>query len=152
MMQPDTTSSVHRGDSVRIQQTPVGKGVFAERGYPSNALIGEIKGDLVSGSEIQNGYAFEIDEHTQLNPHAPFRYLNHHCTPNCEFDWDDEVADGEAAPIYLFALRDIALGEELTIDYNWPSSAAIPCRCDAASCRGWIVNIDELDQCLARSN
>ncbi len=81
-----------------------------------------------------------------LEPHAPFRYLNHSCEPNCEFDWfDDAGMNGDVAPVYLIALRDIWPGEELTIDYNWPAISAVPCHCAAASCRGWIVSVDELD-------
>lgn len=53
--------------------------------------------------------------------------------------------NGDVAPVYLIALRDIWPGEELTIDYNWPAISAVPCHCGAASCRGWIVSFDELD-------
>ena len=75
-----------------------------------------------------------------------FRYLNHSCEPNCEFDWFNvDGSNGDVAPLYLIALRDIWPNEELTIDYNWPAISAIPCHCAAASCRGWIVSFDELD-------
>jgi hypothetical protein len=137
--------SVHRGDSVRIGETPVGKGVFTERSYPANAVIGEINGKLVTDCPNGSSYSFEIDDRTQLEPFAPFRYLNHSCEPNCEFDCiEDEGMNGVGSPLYLIALQDIWPGEELTIDYNWPASSAVPCRCVAASCRGWIVNFDEL--------
>ena len=131
---------------VRIGETPVGKGVFTERSYPVNAVIGEITGELVTDCPNGSSYSFELNDHTQLEPSAPFRYLNHSCEPNCEFDCleDDEITGG-VAPLYLIALRNIWTGEELTIDYNWPASSAIPCRCVAASCRGWIVSIDELN-------
>ncbi len=44
------------------------------------------------------------------------RFINHSCEPNCETQkW---VVRGELA-IGLFALRDIAAGEELTFDYNF---------------------------------
>ena len=140
------TTSVHRDDSVRIGKTPVGNGVFTERSYPAKAVIGEITGDVITNCSSGSRYSFEIDDRTQLEPHAPFRYLNHSCEPNCEFDWfDDDGMDGDAAPVYLIALRDMGAGEELTIDYNWPAIHAIPCHCAAASCRGWIVSLDELD-------
>ena len=140
------TTSVYRDDSVSVGETPVGKGVFSERSYPANAVIGEITGDVVTNCPSGSSYSFEIDDRTQLEPHAPFRYLNHSCEPNCEFDWfDDDGATRDVAPMYLIALRDIWSGEELTIDYNWPAISAIPCHCAMESCRGWIVSIDELD-------
>jgi SET domain-containing protein len=37
-------------------------------------------------------------------------------------------------------IRPINAGEELLIDYCWPADAAIPCRCGALGCRGWIVD------------
>ena len=139
-------TSVHRDDSVSIGETPVGKGVFSERSYPANAVIGEITGDVVKNCPSGSRYSFEIDDRTQLEPHAPFRYLNHSYEPNCEFDWfDEDGMNGDVAPVYLIALRDIWPGEELTIDYNWPAISAVPCHCAAASCRGWIVSVGELD-------
>ncbi|MCP4191164.1 MAG: SET domain-containing protein [Planctomycetaceae bacterium] len=145
-MESSGFTSVHRDDSVRIGDTPVGKGVFSKRGYPANAVLGEITGDVVTNCSSGSRYSFEIDDRTQLDPHAPFRFLNHSCEPNCEFDWfEDEGMDGDVAPVYLIALRDIRANEELTIDYNWPAIHAIRCHCTAASCRGWIVSLDELD-------
>ena len=143
---PDSgITSIHPSDVVRVGETPVGKGVFAQRGYPVRAVIGEITGKLCTCGPVASSYAFEIDDRTHLEPAPPFRFLNHSCDPNCEFDsCDDGDVDAQPTPLYLIALRDIWPGEELTIDYNWPASGAIPCRCAAASCRGWIVSVDEL--------
>jgi hypothetical protein len=51
--------------------------------------------------------------------------------------------------VWLQTLRPIATGEELTIDYCWPASSAIPCACPTSKCRGWIVNHEELERPLA---
>lgn len=57
-------------------------------------------------------------------------YLNHSCDPNCEV----EEIKGR---VWLFALRDIAAGEELVWDYNlYDDEAPAPCSCGAANCRG----------------
>ena len=57
-------------------------------------------------------------------------YLNHSCDPNCEVD---EVK----ARVWLFALRDIAAGEELVWDYNlYDDEEPAPCRCGSPKCRG----------------
>ncbi|MGC1373602.1 MAG: SET domain-containing protein-lysine N-methyltransferase [Candidatus Sulfotelmatobacter sp.] len=57
-------------------------------------------------------------------------YLNHSCEPNCEID---EIK-GRA---WLFALRDIAAGEELLWDYNlYDDEEPAPCHCGSPKCRG----------------
>jgi D-alanine-D-alanine ligase len=56
---------------------------------------------------------------------------NHSCAPNTRYDGLDVVA-----------ARDIAAGEELTLDYAQLVSAdaePFACTCGAAACRGWIA-------------
>ncbi|MEO7521340.1 MAG: SET domain-containing protein-lysine N-methyltransferase, partial [Gemmatimonas sp.] len=55
---------------------------------------------------------------------------NHSCEPNCEFDGLDTVT-----------VRDVAAGEELTLDYAAfmnAESEPFQCHCGAVSCRGTI--------------
>jgi SET domain-containing protein len=57
-------------------------------------------------------------------------FLNHSCDPNCEVD---EIK----GRVWIFALRDIAAGEELVWDYNlYDDEDPAPCRCGAKNCRG----------------
>lgn len=57
-------------------------------------------------------------------------YLNHSCDPNCEID---EIKDRA----WIFALRDIAAGEELLWDYNlYDDEDPAPCHCGSPKCRG----------------
>ena len=50
-------------------------------------------------------------------------YLNHSCDPNCEID---EIK----GRVWIFALRDIAAGEELVWDYNlYDDEEPAPCHC-----------------------
>jgi hypothetical protein len=57
-------------------------------------------------------------------------FLNHSCDPNCEID---EIK-GRA---WLFALRNIAAGEELLWDYNlYDDEDPAPCHCGSPKCRG----------------
>jgi len=89
----------------------------------------------------------DIGDGRVLEPEPPFRFVNHSCEPNCEFDWFDLVPEGGSQAVrrvYLIALREIKPGEELTIDYNWSAEGAIACRCGAPTCRGWIVDPDQL--------
>ena len=139
-------------DVVRIDATRTGQGVFAVRTYPGSAVIGEITGELIRDQTYGSNYAFDLEDGLLLEPFEPFRYVNHSCDPNCEFDWiDGSGADGRRAPkLYLVALRDIDPNEQLTIDYSWPAGNAIPCDCRSPLCRGWVVSVDELGAVFMR--
>ena len=85
-------------DTVEIAETNTGKGVFALRFYPEAAVIGEITGELIRDPNHGSSYAFDLDG-LILEPFEPFRYVNHSCDPNCEFDWTDEAGgDGTRRP------------------------------------------------------
>jgi uncharacterized protein len=148
-------SAARRGGdkSVRIGATRLGKGLFARRRYPAEAVIGEIAGQVIDDPYYGSDYCMNIGDGRVLEPASPFRYLNHRCEPNCEFDFFD-LQDAGITPtrrrVFLIALREIKPGEELTIAYNWPASFAIPCRCRAPSCRGWIVDPAQWDALMAR--
>jgi hypothetical protein len=70
------------------------------------------------------------------------RFINHSCDPNCETQkW---LVRGELA-IGLFALTDVAAGEELTFDYNFERYGDKPmrCYCGTAKCRKFIGGTQE---------
>ena len=63
-------------------------------------------------------------------------YLNHSCDPNCEVD---EIKDR----VWIFAIRDIAAGEELLWDYNlYDDDDPAPCYCGSPKCRGTMYSKD----------
>lgn len=138
---------------LRIARTRVGKGIFATKSFHRQQLIGEIQGSLVCNSLGGSYYAFDLENGFLLEPDAPFRFINHSCEPNCRFDFFDNRLDGEQAEakrrIFVFAARFIDVGSELTFDYQWDYDQAIPCRCQAATCRQWIVAKSQLQKCIA---
>jgi hypothetical protein len=138
---------------VRVARTSVGKGVFAMKRILPCTVIGEIQGSLISEAHYTSDYCFDFEDGRQLEPAAPFRFVNHSCEPNCTFELCDiPNNDGSTSRhLYLFALKEIRPTEELTIEYNWSANAAIPCRCGEPSCRGWIVDPSELDQLPSNS-
>lgn len=149
-------------DYVRVLKSHIGNGVYAVRPYPANSVIGQIKGKLIGDPMHETEYTFEADEGMLLEPIAPFRFINHSCNPNCEFEWLgmeglgenlETDADCPRAPagLYLSALKNIEADEQLTIDYNWPASSAIRCHCNQADCRGWVVAIEEVDSVNQRN-
>ena len=134
---------------LRIARTSVGKGLFAARTYVDGEVIGEITGETISDPEYTSRYAFDLEDGNQLEPAAPFRFVNHSCDPNCSFEVL-EIKHGDAKEpkrqLMLFAIDAIHSGEELTIDYNWPAQYAIPCKCGSVHCRGWIVGSRYLNE------
>jgi hypothetical protein len=91
-----------------------------------------------------SSYCMALPSGKLLEPTAPLRFLNHSCDPNCElFYWEDEETNLQEDRLWLQTIRPIVPGEQLLIDYCWPADAAIPCRCGAPTCRGWIVDPDE---------
>lgn len=135
-----------RIDSIQIARTQLGRSVVARRRMAASVPVGEVRGRVMRDSEYESDYTIDLENGSSLEPGSPFRFLNHSCDPNCELIlW--EVADQTARPtikVWLHTLRSIVAGEELTIDYAWPAERAIPCRCNASDCRGWIVDVDEL--------
>lgn len=71
------------------------------------------------------------------------RWFNHSCDPNSEVlsKWDHEAKTIRA---WWVALRDIAIGEEITYDYSFVADVAEVCACGTAKCRGLIVDPDEV--------
>jgi SET domain-containing protein len=132
---------------IRIGSTPYGMGVFACNPIPAGTELGEVRGAIIEGTDYQSDYCMDLGENQSLEPDAPYRYVNHSCEPNCDLyqiDLEDEFGV-ESPVIVIEASRDIAMDDQLTIDYAWPAEEAIPCGCAAATCRGYIVHHDELD-------
>ena len=60
------------------------------------------------------------------------RFTNHSCRPNARLS----IRDGR---VEFYALRDIASGEEITVDYGETHhEGQLKCRCGAPGCVGWL--------------
>lgn len=136
-----------------------GLGVYAIAPIREGETIVEFVGERISSEECDRRYEqrdsepghtfmFHVDEDTVIDCGVNgnvSRFINHSCEPNCE------AVDDEGR-IYLEALRDIAVGEELVYDYRltWESGddpedlKPYCCRCGAASCRGTMLDIEPL--------
>ena len=83
-------------------------------------------------------YLFNINKKYDLD--GDFRYntarlINHSCNPNCE-------VFGTGLKVWVYAIRDIKKGEELTYDYGFgfdEDYKDFPCRCRSKNCAGYIV-------------
>ncbi len=139
------TQSAKLDEIVKVKMTCVGRGVFACRDFAADSVIGEIDGEVM-GLDHESNYCMDLEGKALLEPAAPFRFLNHSCEPNCQLLlWKYQTVKGRRLRrIWVSAIRDVKIGEELTIDYAWPMDAAVPCMCGAATCRGWVVDKKEL--------
>ncbi len=105
--------------------TPVRKGTRIVE-YAGPRITPEEADRLYDGAPRTYLYGLE-DGKTIIDGEGLGAYLNHSCDPNCEID---EIK-GRA---WIFALRDIAAGEELLWDYNlYDDDAAAPCQCGSSS-------------------
>ena len=132
---------------VRVGKVPFGRGVFARQDITAGTDLGRVKGKIIDDPEYASSYCIDLGDSMSLEPQAPFRFLNHCCTPNCHLQTFDVVYDdGTPAPaeVMVEALADIPEGAELTIDYQWSASGAIKCLCGSSDCRGWVVAEEEL--------
>jgi len=132
---------------VRVGKVVFGRGVFARTAIPPETIVGQVEGRVINDAEYASAYCIDLGSSYSLEPRAPFRYLNHSCTPNCQLVMTEvEHEDGTPAPaeIHLEALTHIPEGAELTIDYAWSADGAIPCLCGSERCRGWVVAEEEL--------
>ena len=136
---------------VKVGTVPFGKGVFARQDIPQGTVIGQVNGKVIDDPNYATTYCIDLGGSLSLEPRAPFRFLNHCCTPNstlciAEVTYDD----GTPAPseVTVEALMDIPKGAELTIDYRWSAYGAIKCLCGSPRCRGWVVAEEELPKLL----
>ena len=127
-----------------------GKGVFATRKIPAGTRIVEYKGERIDWEETvrrenakpadsYHTFFFSLEDGRIIDGGvrgSDARWINHACEPNCE-------AQEEDGRVFIYALRDIARGEELNYDYglimeerHTPAlKRAYACLCGAASCR-----------------
>lgn len=87
----------------------------------------------------QNTYLFARNESSDINGKVswnPARLINHSCEPNCEANLDENDR------VWIFSIKPIARGEELTFNYGYSLEDFMnfPCRCGTPSCTGYMVS------------
>jgi uncharacterized protein len=127
--------------AVDVHESPIdGHGVFAAEGIPALVKIGEIRGEAVSVEEAriratrhERIMIVELSARRAIDftkSADPMRFTNHSCQPNARLS----IENGR---VEFYALRVIAAGEELTVDYGETHhDGKLPCRCGAPGCRG----------------
>lgn len=126
---------------VQVGPSPIdGQGAFAAEPIVGRRKIGEIRGEAISVREARRrakGVArimiVELSEHRAIDASQstdPLRFTNHSCQPNAVL----RIRQGR---VEFYAMRDIPLGEEITVNYGETHhEGRLRCRCGAPDCVG----------------
>jgi SET domain-containing protein len=117
-----------------------GMGAFAAEPIPARRKIGEARGEAIStetarirATRHERVMIVEVSPYEALDlrkGHDALRFANHSCAPNARF----QIRQGR---VEFYALRDIAAGEEITVDYrSTHHEGARLCTCGAPNCKG----------------
>jgi SET domain-containing protein len=146
------TVTSHPSRKLQVRKSEVhGKGVFALKPIRKGENFIEYTGEVITWAEAlrrhphdpsqpDHTFYFHLDEELVIDGKVggnDSMWINHSCAPNCE-------AEDETGRVYLLALRDIAVGEEIFFDYglvieerHTPAlKKRFECRCGAKNCRG----------------
>jgi SET domain-containing protein len=128
---------------VAVRESAIdGQGVFAAEAIVRWRKIGEIRGEAISVAEARiRATRHERVMMVEVSPERAIdfrrstdamRFTNHSCTPNARLS----IRQGR---VEFYALREIAAGEEITVDYG-PThhEGRLACRCGSAKCAGWL--------------
>ena len=132
--------TVAANDRLTIRSSAIdGVGCFSRVRLPARKKFGEFVGERISAREaharVKRGGRIsicEIDHRWSIDASAsgsPTSFINHSCTPNAYA----RIAQGR---IWFYALRAIAAGEEITLDYRPSQHPERRCTCGTARCRG----------------
>jgi hypothetical protein len=153
-----------------------GNGCFATRAIAAGSVVDRFEGELVRLEDLHrieaegkyhSSLAIGEGRHLLLNVVDPAASpvaldvgsgvggFNHSCdsnlwmlgsTPASKFGASGGAGKVEAAAVTVVARRDIAVGDELTLDEalisDDPSFRMGPCRCGASVCRGTVTGSD----------
>ncbi|HLI67398.1 MAG TPA: SET domain-containing protein-lysine N-methyltransferase [Caulobacteraceae bacterium] len=118
-----------------------GLGLFATAPISRGEIVIRLGGRVIDDDALArleqpySSVALDENAHLLIDPAHPVRYGNHGCDPNL---WHLDA-------VTIAARRDVASGEELTIDYGTHSlspSWAMACSCGSPLCRGRISGED----------
>ncbi len=132
----------------KVKKSKIDKnGLYANCNIKKGTRIIEYKGKIISSKTSNTSpkfdndkaiYLFNINKRFDLDGDFKFntaRLINHSCDPNCE-------VFGEGYKIWIYAMKNIKKGEELSYDYGFgfdQDFKKYPCKCGSNKCIGFIV-------------
>jgi|TARA_B110000914_G_C15399678_1_gene416527 SET domain-containing protein len=123
------------------------RGLYASTNIKKDKIVIYYKGKLITKNETEKNpkydnekaiYLFNLNSRYDLDGDFEYntaRLINHSCNPNCE------VA-GKGLKLWIFAIKDIKKGEELSYDYGFgydENYKDYVCKCGSKNCCGYIV-------------
>ena len=142
-MKPLSARPGYQKYAVAVRASAIdGQGVFAAEPIAGWKKIGEIRGESISVAEARiRATRHERVMMVEVSPVRaidfsrstdPMRYTNHSCAPNARMS----VRQGR---VEFYALREIAPGDEITLNYGTTHhQGRLACRCAAPGCAGWL--------------
>jgi len=127
--------------AVRVARSRIdGFGVFAQEPMPARRKIGEIRGESITLAEarrrasgLQRIMIVEISDRKAIDASRssdPMRFTNHSCAANARLVI-------RAGRIEFYSLREISVGEEVTVNYGETHhEGRLQCQCGAPGCIG----------------
>lgn len=134
-----------------VQGVRNGLGIVAKKIFTRGDTVCRISGRIVTSAMVWRYWArdprrgencFRFDEDHYLDPEGEIgAFANHSCNPNAGIR-------KQRGRLYLFALRRIPVGAEVTHDYSTLLGAddvwTMRCNCGTVICRGLVENISRL--------
>lgn len=131
---------------IKISQS-AGKGLFAKCAFNKGDFLFKVKGQIIKSTydaRYRTGVRWlSVGFEKWLNPvkFSEWYFINHSCTPSC----------GIKGQVMVYAMRDIAIGEEIRIDYSTTEHDPywkMKCSCNETTCRKIVGPISTLDESL----
>jgi len=141
------TDLTYRSPKTEVRASPIhGQGLFARRAIARGEIVAAKGGHVLTTeawaalepalgpADIQISEDLFVAPATQAERDGSMLYTNHSCDPNLAIQ----------GQIVLVAMRDIAPGEELTIDWATTDDLdyAMDCHCGRPQCRGTVTGKD----------
>lgn len=142
MTPPDTSAQPSETLQVCDTDSEFGLGVRTLTPIHAGEVVHHFTG--VVGPELKQ-HTLQVSEGQHISDTTIIGFLSHACDPDCRLDM---------AAFEVVALKDVAPGDLLTIDYAATEDVLyrqFACHCGAANCRRWITGRAEAPNAEGRA-
>jgi hypothetical protein len=131
--------SSHGFCEIRLNKNKTAKALFALHNFIKGEILATFSASAMLTEPTYLTIQIGLSEHIHLQPEF-LQYINHSCEPNILFNTDT---------MQLEALRDIAIGSELTFFYpatEWDMAQPFKCFCQTNACIHQIMGAKYIDK------